>query len=266
MGDTMTTIGNYKVGKKLGEGGFGRVYEAEHTQLGTSACVKQNIIADEDCVELLRHEARMLWTLDCFHSIPSVKDFIQTDATTAVLVLSHITGSTLDEIVQAKGPLHPEDACWVTERLLGALHFAHYGGIVHSDVKPENVFVEPAKHDIKLIDFGLASYKPKGTTRPLGLSPKYAAPELFLGQPPIPETDIYGAGIVLLYALGGDVAKRACRSDTPKELVAYVDMLLQYDPMRRPNWEKDDPMQQLSDIREKLFGRRHMGTAKKPGT
>lgn len=254
----MANVGNYKVLKKIGEGGFGRIFQAEHIHLGTNACLKQNIGERNDDVELLRHEARLLWKLDEYHSIPSIKDFILLEKNNAVIVMSYIEGKTLEEVVAKKGAIHPEDVSWITERLLGALYYSHYHGVIHTDVKPENVFVEPKKRDIKLIDFGLATYKPTSATRPAGYTPKYAAPELMLGNPPVPESDLYGAGIVMLRALGGDIAKKEFRADTPVELKNFCNYLLRYDIKERPSWEKDNPLKLLSDIRMKIFGRRHM--------
>jgi serine/threonine protein kinase len=251
-------VGNYEIIKQIGEGGFGRVFQAKHVHLGERACVKNNILASEDNVNILKNEATLLWKLDEYHSIPAIKDFFLLEKESAIIVMSYIDGKTLEDIVKDKGALHAEDACWITERLLGALYYAHYNGVVHSDVKPENVFVEPKKRDIKLIDFGLASYKPKGTTKPLGYSPKYAAPELMSGNPPIPESDFYGAGLVLLRALGGDLDKKTYRRDTPFEVKEFCDSLLRYDPKERLSWQKGNAIQMLSDIRLKVFGRRHM--------
>lgn len=253
----MATVGNYKVKKQIGEGGFGRIFQAEHIYLGEKACLKQNTRATPEDVSLLRYESKLLWKLDEHHSIPSVKDYFETDRNSAVMVISYIDGKTLEELVDAKGPIHPEDACWITERLLGALYYAHCGGVIHSDVKPQNVFVEPHKHDIKLIDFGIASYKPKGNTRPIGYTPRYAAPELTLGKPPIPESDLYGAGLVMLRALGGDIARKSFRDDTPKPVVEFCENLLRYDPKQRSNWEKNNPLERISDVREEVFGRKH---------
>lgn len=255
----MGRIGNYRVGKKIGEGGFGKVYVAEHVLLGDrgKACLKQNKYAEREHAELLIYEAALLWDLDKHHSIPGIKDVFRPDDLTAVIAMDFIDGPTLDEIVKEKGRLHPEDACWITERLLGALRFVHAYGIIHSDVKPQNVFVEEKKSDIKLIDFGLATYKPKHGTKPMGFTPGYAAPEIVNGNTPIPESDIYGAGMVLLTALGGDVSTKALPKDVPRELSDYCDSLLKYDPIERPSWMKNDPAVALSDIRQKVFGRRH---------
>lgn len=251
-------IGKYLILKGIGEGGFGTVYQARHELLETPVCIKCNSKASEDGVALLKYEAQLLWKLDEYHSIPSVKDFIQLDERRAALVLKSIDGSTLEDLVVSKGPLHPEDACWVTERLLGALYYVQHYGVIHSDVKPQNVFVEPRKRDIKLIDFGLATYKPTSTTKPLGYSPMYAAPELKDGNPPTPETDIYGAGMVLLRALGGDVAKKSFRSDTPQKIVEFCQQLITYNPSERLTWQKENLIERLSNIRQAVFGRRHL--------
>ncbi len=251
-------VGAYTLVKKIGEGGFGTVYQAEHNYLGTKACIKINTKASESDADFLRYEAQLLWQLDEYHSIPSVKDFISLTPQRAALVMKLIEGETLEDLVARNGPIHPEDACWITERLLGALHYAHCNSVIHTDVKPQNVFVEPAKRDIKLIDFGLATYKPTDTTKPLGYSPRYAAPEIIAGNPPLPETDFYGVGMVMLRALGGDIAKKSFRADTPEEIVQFCQKLLRYDPRDRPRWEKGNPLSKLSDIRETVFGRRHL--------
>lgn len=251
-------IGNYQVIKQIGEGGFGRVYQAEHILLGEKACLKQNKNCSPEDAEMLRLEAKLLWRLDEYHSIPSTKDFFEIGKNNCVLVMSWIDGKTLADVVNNGSHLHPEDACWVTERLLGALYYCHYNGIIHTDVKPENVFVEPKKHDIKLIDFGLAAYRPNSYTRPVGYTPRYAAPELVQGKPPIPETDLYGAGVVMLYALGGDITGKNFPKDTPKELVDFCNQLLRHNPTDRPSWDKDNPIERLSGIRKKVFGRRHI--------
>ena len=256
----MDRVGIYTICSKIGEGGFGTVFQAEHNNLGTKVCIKVNTHPSETDADFLKYEAQLLWQLDEHHSIPSVKDFIPINSQRAALVMKFIEGQTLEDIVEKKGPIHPEDACWITERLLGALYYAHSQGIIHTDVKPQNVFVEPQKRDIKLIDFGLATYKPTSTTKPLGYSPRYAAPEIIAGNPPLPETDFYGTGLVMLRALGGDVAKKSFRTDTPPEIVRYCQALIRYDARDRPTWEKDNPLITLSDIREKVFKRRHLGT------
>ncbi len=254
----MTTLGNYRVTAEIAVGGFGRIYQAEHILLGEKACLKQNLERTPFAYELLKNEGKILWRLSEYHSIPTAKDFMRVGENDGILVLNYIEGQTLDQIVAKNSRLHPEDASWIAERLLGALFYAHYNGVIHADVKPQNVIVEPKKRDIKLIDWGLSAVNPTSATKLNGYTPAFVAPEIIDGKPPIPETDLYGAGIVLLYALGGDALRKAMPKDVPSELADFCNSLLRYDPKERPNWDKDNPIQKLSDVREHVFGRRHV--------
>ena len=255
----MNMLDHYEITDEIAEGGFARIFKARHKLLDEPACVKINKEPRPEDVELLRAEAKLLWQLGEYHSIPNAKDFYILERHRAALVMSWIEGKTLDDLVARNGRMHPEDASWILERLLGALYYAHANGVVHSDVKPGNVIVEPKKRDIKLIDWGLSVYRPTSTTRPVGSTPAYAAPELAGGTPPIPETDIYGAGMVLLYALGGEAAvlSKTFPADAPKLLAEFGSSLIRYDPRERPNWEKMNLVERLSDIRQEAFGRRH---------
>jgi len=259
----MATIGNYEITGLIGEGGFARIYQAKHVLLEELACLKQCKINTKDYEELLRQEAKILWKLSEHHSIPHAKDFLKADDGSAVMVMSYIDGKTLEDLIPKKTRVHPEDACWITQRLLEALYYCHYNGVIHSDVKPGNVIVEPGKHDIKLIDFGIAVYRPSNHTKPVGYTNTFAAPEIVAGKPPIPETDIYGAGMVMLCALGGDPRTRDLPKDVPEPIRDYCNSLLKYDPMERPNWEKTNLIQNLSDVRFQVFGRRNTEASKK---
>lgn len=254
----MVNIGNYKIIKQINEGGFGRIYQAEHLLLNEKACIKQNKTETPEDVEILKLEAKILWKLNEHHSIPSTKDFFKIDKNNYALVLDYIDSRTIEDILKNKKRIYVEDVCWITERLLSALYYCHYNGIIHGDVKPANVFIEDKKHDIKLIDFGLAEYLPKHNTKPKGYTPMYSAPEIIQGKPPIPESDLYGAGLIMLYSLGGDIKSKTFPNDIPDEIIDFNKKLLNYDPIQRPNWEKDNPIITLSNIREQVFGRRHV--------
>lgn len=249
-------IGNYKVIRKIGEGGFAKTYEAMHRELKVKACLKQNINITPDDLALLKDEARLLWDIH-HYALPTVKDFFTLQDGSAVLAMSFIEGKNLDDLVKAKGPIHPEDVCWITQRVLQGLHYLHAHGIVHSDVKPQNVIPQPKYHNAVLVDFGLSIKKPKSTTKPTGYTEAYASPELLQGLPPLPESDFYGLGLVMMYALGGDPFGKSCPASTPKQLAKFIDALVCYDPKHRPRWEKVDLVAQLSDIRQEVFGRRH---------
>ena len=253
----MANIGNYKILKMISEGGFARIYQAEHIILEELACIKQCKEITNDYMELLRQEAKLLWKLHEHHSIPTVKDFFRVNDGSYVMAMSYIDGTSLDEIIPPNARMHHEDVCWTTERLLEAVFYCHYNGIIHGDIKPGNVIVEPKKHDIKLIDFGLSLYKPTSSTKPTGFTEAFAAPDVLEGKTPIPETDLYGIGITMLYALGGNPMLKSIPNNVPLEIKDFCNALLRYDPMERPNWENTNLVQRLLDVRQAVFGRRH---------
>jgi serine/threonine protein kinase len=250
-------IGPYTTERVISEGGFGTIYQATHGLLETSACIKVNKNVTELDEEIIMMEARLLWNLDDYHSIPSAKDLIPLERRRYALVMDYIDGDPLDKLVERKGPIHAEDASWILERLLGALNYLHYHQVIHCDIKPQNVIVEPKKRDIKLIDFGLSSYLPDHLTKPIGYTPAFAAPELRDGKPPLPESDLYGAGMTLLYMLTGSPHVTTLPKSVPQPLARFCEELIRYDPLQRPSWEKEDLLGRISDIRQEAFGRRH---------
>lgn len=256
----MTTIGQYEVVRRIGEGGFARTYEARHVVLGKKACLKQNLNVTPDDVAIMKEEARLLWDLN-HHSLPAVKDFIECGDGSYVLAMTFVDGKNLEEIVRKHKAIHPEDVCWIGQRLLNALHYLHANGVVHSDVKPQNVIVQPKVHNAVLVDYGLSVRRPDRSTRPKGFTEAFAAPELLASKPPIPESDLYGFGITMLYALGGDFTAKRFPPKVPAPVQDYFAQFLRYDPVERPNWE-DDLVRRLSDVRLEAFGRRHSGGVK----
>lgn len=261
----MNIVGNYRVEKMIAEGGFGRVFQARHVTLNTPACLKRSKENNPAHVELLKQEARLLWKLCDHHSIPHAKDFMMLPDGTGLMVMSYIDGEPLDRLILPHAEPGVEETAWVVERLLSALYYCHYHGVIHGDIKPGNIMVERRKHDIKLIDFGLAAHRPGSGSAPMGYTELYSAPELKEGKPPIPETDLYGAGMVLLCMLGGDPFTKLVPDGVPEPMAAFCEALLRKNPMERPSWEKTDLIGKWSDIRLEVFGRRHgVGRAKKP--
>jgi serine/threonine protein kinase len=259
----MATIGNYEITKIISEGGFGRIYQARHILLDEVACIKQCKLKTDEYMELLRQEAKILWRLSDHHSIPHTKDFTKINDGSYIMIMDYIDGTSLDELIPKNSKLHPEDACWITERVLEALYYCHYNGVVHGDIKPGNVIVEQRKHDIKLIDFGLSVYKPNAHTKPIGYTEAFVAPEILSGNPPIPETDLYGAGLILLYALGGNPIIKTIPDNVQLPIKEFCNSLIRNDPMERASWDKSNLVQRISDIRQEVFGRRHTEAYKK---
>jgi len=253
----MTTVGNYNIVRQIGEGGFGRTYEARHIlRLKIKACLKQHINLTPEDVELLGKEADLLAEIH-HHSLPTFRDYFQADDGSYILAMSFIEGKTLEQSVKKHKAIHPEDVCWLTQRTLNALYYLHSEGIIHGDVKPNNIIVQPPIHNAVLVDYGLSSLRPKASSAAVGYTAIFAAPEILDGKPPIPESDLYSLGLTMTYALGGDPATKQIPDHVPAKLKEFYHHLMRYNPLDRPKWEEQDLVKKISDIRLEVFGRRH---------
>jgi serine/threonine protein kinase len=232
------TLGPYEVVRRLGEGGFARTFEGRHVLLGVPACLKVSLRAGDD--DLLLREARILASLH-HPSLPAFREVFEHPGGGLVLAMSFARGKTLD----ACSPLDSLQACRVGTKLLRALAYLHKGGIVHGDVKPENVIVESLEKggDVVLVDLGLASVAPTGKTRALGWSSGFVAPEVRAGRPPLPESDLYSLAKTLGHVLG---------ERPPLALHEWLEALSDESPGRRPRWDTKDPLHWLERIKRSL--------------
>lgn len=258
-------IGNYRIIRKIAEGGFGIAYEAMHSILKERVCIKHSINISDYDTQLLIREAKAVWNLR-HHALPDIKDILVLDDGSCALVMSYIEGPTLQQVIEdyqsRKKEMDPENACWIMSRILDALRFLHYNGVVHGDVKPQNIIVQDNTHAAVLVDYGLASVKPSRKTKPDGYTPLFAAPESRTDKPPIPETDLFCLGLTMIYALGGDPVNRRIPGSTPKPIKDFLQRLVIEDVMKRPNWEKVNLLTELNEAREEAFGRAHTGNKK----
>lgn len=254
-----TIIGNYEVLKQIGEGGFARTYKAEHTILKEYACLKQNLELSPEDEELLLKEAKLLWHIH-HYSLPTLRDYIKCSDGSYVLVMTYIEGKDLFKIIKENYPegIDPEHVCWMTQRLLNALHYLHFHGVIHGDVKPQNILIRSNEHNAVLVDYGLATLRPGRKSSCPGCTPAFAAPEQVAGKPPLPETDIYGLGVSMIYALGGNFIGKTYPAHVSKDLQDYFNQMVRHDPLKRPS-TAEELLRPLSDLREKLFGRRSSG-------
>jgi len=253
-------IGSYIVTRKIAEGGFGRVFEGYHRLLDEKVCVKHNINISNYDTELFIKEAKAIWNLR-HHALPAVRDMVMLDDGSCALVMSYIEGLTLMQIVEElekKGKLlDPETGCWIMSRVLDALRYLHFNGVIHGDVKPQNVIVQPEIHSCVLVDFGLAAVRPTKASKPDGFTPLFASPESLQDKPLLPESDLYSLGLTMIYAFGGDPKNKKIPSSVPKEIRDFLSELVIYDIKQRPHWNKTDLLAQLADVRMKVFGREH---------
>ncbi len=254
-------IGPYRLIQGIAEGGFGRTYKAEHSELHELVCIKDCSNVAPQHTWILDDEAKAMWDLR-HYSIPAIRDRIRLDDGRIALVMSYIPGLTIEKIVEKVGKLPAEHVAWITERVLNALSYIHHNGVVHGDVKPQNIIVQPEKHMATVVDFGLSMIKPTIDSVSKGHTELYAPPEEIEGKPIVPESDFYSLGMTMIYALSGDleaVKQRRVPKDVPEELCAFIRPMIARSIAGRPTWEKEDLCQTIKEVRSKAFGRKRSG-------
>ena len=250
-------IGPYTVREIIAEGGFGRTYKGQHSILKELVCIKDCSNVSLADTGMLIEECKVLWDLR-HYALPSMRDLIQLDDGRILLVMSYIPGLTLEKEVLRVGAMEPETVAWITERILNALNYIHRHGVVHGDIKPQNIIVQENTHMAVLVDFGLSAVKPTSKDESKGFTPHFAAPEEIAGKPLIPESDYYSLGMTMIYALSGGheyVERKQVPNDVPDELCAFIKRLIARDVNSRPQYGKEDLCDTIVDIRKKVFGR-----------
>lgn len=199
----------YEVGEELGRGAWGVVIAGRHRELGREVAIKQLPRAfgsDPSVKKRFRAEAKLLASLDHPHIVP-VYDFVEHEGV-CLLVMARLTGGTVWSRFKSEG-LSQTDACAVVLASCAGLHHAHQTGVLHRDVKPENLMFS-GDSVLKVTDFGIAKVVGGAATMAtrtghvLG-TPAYIAPEQAQGAELSPATDVYAAGTVLYELLSGSL-------------------------------------------------------------
>jgi serine/threonine protein kinase len=191
----------YRVIKEVGQGGMAVVYKAHDESLKREVAVKllhAHLVAEPESKSRLQREAQAVAKLH-HDNIVQIFDYSGTDTDAAFIVTEFIDGVTLKQFITARKPPPPEVAALIAIEINCALMHAHSLGIIHRDVKPDNVMVR-IDGMLKLMDFGVAQImdleRMTVTGQLLG-SPAYMAPELLEGRPLDVRTDIFSVGILL---------------------------------------------------------------------
>lgn len=203
---------SYEVVRLIGEGGMGRVYEARHRRLaGKRYAVKilhQELSRQAEVMARFQREAEASSAL-AHPNVVSVFDIGSTDEGRPYIVCELLEGQELGAYLDRVGKLDPPSAVHVVRQVCDALAAAHAHGIVHRDVKPENVFVtgDPTAPVIKVLDFGISKLAQENqnltrTGTVMG-TPAYMAPEQARGDKVDARADVYAAGAILYRALTG---------------------------------------------------------------
>ncbi len=214
-------LGRYSVTRKIGQGGMGAVYEATHTLIGKRVAVKvllDKYAGKEQVVARLEQEARLASSIGHEHII-DITDFGKTDDGRTFVVMEFLEGESLGELLSREGPLPEARIVDVAYQVASALGAAHDKGIVHRDVKPENVFLLRRKDRdfAKVVDFGISKSlrssdageddSPRLTQTGMVLgTPLYMSPEQARGDEDLDHRiDIYALGVIMYELATGRV-------------------------------------------------------------
>lgn len=248
--------GRYRLLAKLGHGGMGTVWRAKDETVDREVAVKEPRVPDHlpdrersKVFERMRREARAAARLD-HPAVVNVHDVAVVEGRPWI-VMELVQGRSLGAVLQ-EGTLGVREAARVGLEVLGALEAAHAAGILHRDVKPDNVLL--GRHDrVVLTDFGIARIEGETNLTDTGAfvgSPEFIAPERVLGRRPGPPSDLWSLGVVLYAATEGVSPFR--RTNTPATLQSVLNStpaapasaqgplaevingLLNKDPARRP--------------------------------
>jgi tRNA A-37 threonylcarbamoyl transferase component Bud32 len=202
--------GRYRIDAKIGSGGMATVYEAYDQTLERPVAIKvlnHEISAEESALERFRREARTAAQI----SHPNVVMVIDAgeDRGRPYIVFEHVEGETLKERIRRDGPLRVTEAIAYAIEIGRALEAAHERQLVHRDVKPQNVLLDPEGH-AKVTDFGIArsldiALRPLTAAGRVMGTTDYVSPEQALGHDVTGQSDVYSLGIVLYEMLTGDV-------------------------------------------------------------
>ncbi|MCE2525539.1 MAG: PASTA domain-containing protein [Acidimicrobiia bacterium] len=215
--------GRYELLRRLAQGGMATVYLARDRQLDRHVALKMlhpQFAADPTFAERLRREAHAAAGLS-HPNIVGVYDWGR-QGERYFIVMEYVSGHSLAEIIAARGALDPKAAAAVAFEVAAALAFAHRDGIVHRDVKPQNVLLSSDGH-VKVTDFGIATMMGAGSSAGLTETgtvvgtASYLSPEQARGEPTDARSDLYSLGVVLYEMLAG---RPPFRGDTPVA-VAY---------------------------------------------
>ena len=198
--------GRYEVLEALGSGGMADVFLAHDEVLDRDVALKilnRRFSGDAQFVERFRREARSAATLSHPHVVP-IYDRGEAEDGACYISMEYLPGGTLKERISRDAPMDPKVVCETAAQIAEALQAAHEEGVIHRDVKPQNVLVT-RMGDVKVGDFGIARAESSGTMTGdeiLGTA-AYMSPEQASGRPVDPRSDLYSLGVVMYEMLTG---------------------------------------------------------------
>lgn len=232
--------GKYRILSKVGQGGMGAVYKALHVafdELRALKVISRELISDQLFVKRFKHEAVITRRLQHPNAV-RVDDIDEAEDGRPFIVMEYIEGQSLKKLIQEEGAIPVPRVCSIVKQVAAALEAAHRLGMVHRDIKPDNIVLvqTPQGEQAKVLDFGIAKIKEGrlGDTAGMTLTgtgvvigtPQYMSPEQAMGKRGDEldgRSDLYSLGVVMYQMLSGDLPFKA---DTTMEmLLAHLQKL-----------------------------------------
>ena len=251
--------GRYSLERELGRGGMGVVYLAREVRLDRPVAIKllpPSKTVDPSLRERFLKEARTAAKLSHpniipIHAVEEIGEFV-------FFAMAYVDGETLTERVRRRGPMAPSEAARVLRDVAWALAYAHGQGVIHRDVKPDNILLEQASGRVLVADFGIAGVVAGAAGLVTGEiigTPEFMSPEQALGEDVDARSDLYSLGIVGYFTLSGTLPFEAEKATdvlakqvtepapplsttaplVPRRLAQAIDRCLAKDPADRPD-------------------------------
>jgi serine/threonine protein kinase len=260
-----TLEGKYRIEEHLGSGGMCDVYRATHMLMGKQVAIKilkPHLAADPALAQRFEQEARAASRIHHPNAI-NVMDYGIGEDNMPFIVMEYVNGITLGELIRQQGGMTLERAANILRQIAGALDDAHAVGVIHRDIKPDNIIIADYGNSdwVEVVDFGVAKVQEDLNRRAsltganvLVGTPRYMSPEQCEERPVDARSDIYSLGVVLYEMLAGEAPfkgdsstrllvahtteppepLRLKRPDIPATVEAVVMRALEKDPGRRP--------------------------------
>jgi serine/threonine-protein kinase len=207
----------YRIVRKIGEGGMGAVYQAEHALIEKKMALKilfQDLTRRPDLIARFLQEAKSASRIG-HENVIDISDFGQSPEGLVFIAMEYLDGQDLGKLLKKEGAIHWERARPILMQIAKGLRAAHGNGIIHRDMKPENVYLvqrEGRPDFVKVLDFGIAKIVNDDTGGPAltqtGMifgTPEYMSPEQAQGSTPDHRVDIYAVGCIMYHMLTGQV-------------------------------------------------------------